>query len=154
MKPDIKEDWIEALRSGEYDQTTGTLERKGANCCLGVIADVLGVPSVPCNNAGWERGPRRDFFGATKRQIEEYEKTHLNYGYGRSWKYFDEGSDAELTRRIKEEVRLDDEDMEALVCMNDGGYPEMINKHYRHFNKSNPVKWTFEEIANWIEAYL
>src|SRR5579859_644230 len=46
MDPNAKRLWIEALRSGEYNQTTGVLERiydddgRVANCCLGVLCRV------------------------------------------------------------------------------------------------------------------
>ena len=47
-----KADWLNALRSGDYTQTTGTLRHKRVNssdhrptgfCCLGVLVDVLGA---------------------------------------------------------------------------------------------------------------
>lgn len=37
MKPEIAKLWVEALRSGEYQQTTSVLEAKGEQCCLGVL---------------------------------------------------------------------------------------------------------------------
>lgn len=36
--------WTKALRSGNYDQGTGTLLDDGHFCCLGVACDVVGVP--------------------------------------------------------------------------------------------------------------
>lgn len=42
MKPDIKQRWINALRSGNYDQARLSL-RDGDNfCCLGVLCDLYG----------------------------------------------------------------------------------------------------------------
>lgn len=42
---ELVEDWIEALRSGEYDQGWGRL-KKGCNhysyCCLGVLCEISG----------------------------------------------------------------------------------------------------------------
>ena len=32
--------WVEALESGKYDQTTGTLHDSAGFCCLGVLCDV------------------------------------------------------------------------------------------------------------------
>jgi hypothetical protein len=42
MKPEIKQKWCSALRSGEYQQGTGVLHRKSDNtfCCLGVLCDL------------------------------------------------------------------------------------------------------------------
>ena len=46
MNPQIKEDWVEALRSGEYEQTQGVLDQDDRQCCLGVLCDILDVPFV------------------------------------------------------------------------------------------------------------
>lgn len=40
MKPEIKEQWIRALRSGEYSQWTGMLRSTMGYCCLGVLCDL------------------------------------------------------------------------------------------------------------------
>lgn len=41
----IKERWVKALKSGQYQQTDGTLRRKADDkysyCCLGVLVDIL-----------------------------------------------------------------------------------------------------------------
>ena len=43
MNKEIKQKWIEALRSGKYKQTRGKLKgRNGAFCCLGVLCDIQG----------------------------------------------------------------------------------------------------------------
>lgn len=52
MKKEIKDKWLEALRSGEYTQTTGVLHRVEPDeygedlpgyCCLGVLCEIGGV---------------------------------------------------------------------------------------------------------------
>jgi len=43
---DIKQKWVEALRSGKYNQTIGVLyngNNKNGFCCLGVLGHVCGV---------------------------------------------------------------------------------------------------------------
>lgn len=44
MNPEIKEQWLTALRSGEYKQGTGQLHYRQNNqsefCCLGVLCDL------------------------------------------------------------------------------------------------------------------
>ena len=46
MNKRIKNKWVKALRSGEYDQTDGTLAEvnldtgKESFCCLGVLCDI------------------------------------------------------------------------------------------------------------------
>lgn len=42
MGPRTMQKWINALRSGEYDQGAGDLFKGGQYCCLGVLCDVLG----------------------------------------------------------------------------------------------------------------
>lgn len=40
MDKELKQKWIDALRSGKYEQGTGSLEDNGKYCCLGVLAVV------------------------------------------------------------------------------------------------------------------
>jgi hypothetical protein len=40
MNQEIKEKWIAALRSGEYNQTTGKLKTSSGYCCAGVLCDL------------------------------------------------------------------------------------------------------------------
>lgn len=41
MKKRIKKLWIDALRSGEYEQGAGGLRTNNRFCCLGVLCDVF-----------------------------------------------------------------------------------------------------------------
>lgn len=42
MKPEIKTKWVEALRSGQYQQGHDRLLNKaGQYCCLGVLCDIV-----------------------------------------------------------------------------------------------------------------
>ena len=58
MNKQIKEDWIKALRSGDYEQTRGNLhDMENKFCCLGVLCD-LAVKSgvdidIDRNNHGY-----------------------------------------------------------------------------------------------------
>jgi hypothetical protein len=59
MRERIKKLWIEALRSGEYEQTSGTLRDAGENneyayCCLGVLE------KIRCDEQGVRRFPQLD----------------------------------------------------------------------------------------------
>jgi hypothetical protein len=40
MDPEKKGKWVAALRSGEYEQGTGSLNNGGKFCCLGVLCDL------------------------------------------------------------------------------------------------------------------
>jgi hypothetical protein len=43
MDAQLKAKWVEALRSGDYQQTTGTLRDGDSFCCLGVLCDISGA---------------------------------------------------------------------------------------------------------------
>ncbi len=43
----LQKKWIEALRSGKYQQGKGMLNRGDQYCCLGVACEVLGLPKGP-----------------------------------------------------------------------------------------------------------
>jgi len=49
MNPQIKQKWVDALRSGEYQQTKGRLHDENGFCCLGVLCDLYGKE----NNVEW-----------------------------------------------------------------------------------------------------
>jgi hypothetical protein len=40
MNPEIKQKWIDALRSGEYKQTWTRLRCENSYCCLGVLTNL------------------------------------------------------------------------------------------------------------------
>jgi len=44
MNPEIKQKWIVALRSGEYNQGKGYLCINNKYCCLGVLSEIAGIP--------------------------------------------------------------------------------------------------------------
>ena len=58
MTPVTKQDWIDALRSGEFNQCTGALAKRENStisyCCLGVLAPIAGVNAVPQELPDWE----------------------------------------------------------------------------------------------------
>jgi hypothetical protein len=49
MDPVLKAKWIEALRSGEYQQTFGALRDNDGHCCLGVLCEVSGLKIIGRN---------------------------------------------------------------------------------------------------------
>ena len=53
MTPEFKALWIEALRSGKYEQCRGALRKGDTFCCLGVACDLI-------DKDGWEKN---DMFG-------------------------------------------------------------------------------------------
>jgi hypothetical protein len=45
MDPEIKTRWVEALRSGRYEQGRKALRFQGEYCCLGVLCALEGWPT-------------------------------------------------------------------------------------------------------------
>lgn len=52
MNPEVKEKWLQALRSGEYQQGYGQLRFGDEFCCLGVLCDIHSKEKLGV----WERG--------------------------------------------------------------------------------------------------
>lgn len=50
MKADLKAKWLEALRSGKYEQGRGALLDGGKYCCLGVLCEVAGLKITRFNH--------------------------------------------------------------------------------------------------------
>lgn len=46
MTPELKTKWIEALRSGAYQQDKYKFKTKIGYCCLGVLCEIAGQPSM------------------------------------------------------------------------------------------------------------
>ncbi len=69
--------WVEALRSGEYKQTKGTLHNldDGGFCCLGLGALVLGIAS-------------KDYMGVVPYVCEDGEKEICDEGPGYVYDYW------------------------------------------------------------------
>ncbi len=87
----LRADWMAALRSGEYAQTTAVLRRKGEDagfCCLGVACDVVDPDR-------WESG-----------------------GAASPGMYWDEAY-ANLPISVRSALALDYDDSDRLVEMND-----------------------------------
>jgi hypothetical protein len=60
MKTKIKELWIEALRSGKYQQGEGLLKTQdGKYCCLGVLCDIYAKTQ---KKKGFQKGKFQYYF--------------------------------------------------------------------------------------------
>lgn len=115
MNSQVKEKWIAALRSGEYEQGKNKLRGSEGFCCLGVLCDLYSQEPF---TQGWK------FNG-------EYEKSPLPMDY---W-YFD-GESEFLPKSVMEwaglktncpEVAVEDDDAgesiyDSIANLNDGGY--------------------------------
>ena len=112
MNPEVKQKWIDALRSGKYEQGSEKLRSVSGYCCLGVLCDLYAQE----HNTEWEFRGNED----TNLQPQDY------------W-YFDKESEflpesvmnwAKLFRNPM--LRIEDDDMfevnEEVSTLNDEGY--------------------------------
>lgn len=51
MNPEIKKQWVDALRSGDYKQGKNCLRFENRFCCLGVLCDIYTKTNV---NKQWD----------------------------------------------------------------------------------------------------
>lgn len=60
MNPEVKEQWLRALRSGEYEQGRRYLNNNGKFCCLGVLCDLAEKAGVVSSRLWVDGGPGRE----------------------------------------------------------------------------------------------
>jgi hypothetical protein len=128
MNPEIKQKWVDALRSGEYSQSDGKLRSHQGFCCLGVLCDLYSQEPL---TKGWKF---KEAFEEENTQAKDY------------W-YFD-GESEFLPESVKEwaglgfnnpQVKVElEEDEEALFY-----FDEIANL--------NDAGYTFPQLANIIE---
>ncbi len=58
MNPQIKQKWVSALRSGDYQQTQERLRKEDGFCCLGVLCDLY----IKENNVEWQHNEVDGYF--------------------------------------------------------------------------------------------
>ena len=99
MKPDIKQAWLTALRSGDYQQGQGYLRQGDQYCCLGVLCDLYGKAVGP----EWEAAD---------------DDVHAMHG-----------TESSLPFRVQEWARIASPNPLDLVEMNDNGstFEELAN---------------------------
>lgn len=94
MNTEIKEKWLESLRSGKYEQGTGALRKNGEACdqfcCLGVLCDIIAPEK-------WKLANKSEIF------IHDCDRVGT------------------LSSRLKEKVGLNADIEEQLIDLNDNG---------------------------------
>lgn len=133
MDAQLKERWVEALRSGEYHQAEGMLhdEADGGYCCLGVLCKVIGA----------EFGT-----GVIVREDDEGGMRYDTYDHVPvlNDRVLSRNDDEELSASFCKEIGIPDQSV--LVQLNDGkgnlGAPDYV-----------PGK-PFSDIADYIEKNL
>jgi len=108
MNKELRDKWVKALRSGDYEQGTQALFNSGAYCCLGVLCEIQGYKKLvhqgrPCffnetgsvlngiglvcpndgYNSGLDRDTRQDLAvmndgGSTFNEIADWIEEHVN----------------------------------------------------------------------------
>ena len=67
MNSKIKQQWLEALRSGEYKQGSGCLKSDDEFCCLGVLSDIYAKQKdLEWSTEFYEKDPDDKFFDTNK----------------------------------------------------------------------------------------
>ena len=124
MKERVKAQWVEALRSGEYQQGRNQLRKGDEFCCLGVLCDLAVKAGVGLNV---EEGPED---------------------------YLYDGETGSLPRAVREWAGLDSNspvtDAGALIVLNDGEHQDCDPDECEEV----AAPWTFQQIADVIEAHL
>jgi hypothetical protein len=129
MNPDIKNEWVTRLRSGEYKQGTGALNRGGSYCCLGVLCEI-----------GVEKGIlSKEYAGPGARYMDEYEFTALDNEY--------DASSELLPEAAREWAGLEDSNPYV-------SYLDDDDEMYNGLAEVNDNGLTFAEIADLIEDQL
>lgn len=125
MKPQIKENWLKALRSGEYSQTSERLHQGDGFCCLGVLTDLY----LKENNEEWK---------------VVYEDKKI-YGITNMWCHVITSETQVLPDRVVEWAGLDNR-YPGVYVKEKGSYAELA--------ALNDKGMTFNEIADLIEESL
>lgn len=147
MDKELKDKWVAALRSGEFTQTTGTLERLEEHttsfgkklqpgfCCLGVLCKVAELPRRL--NAAGDCALYMDMDRGISHRYNDESSGDLPIGFAHSQ---DLTSDGRLRKPVVVRKERDDEMVDciydSLVALNDD------------------AGFTFEQIAKVIEEQL
>lgn len=127
MQKDVRDRWVKALRSGDYEQGSGYLCKENKYCCLGVLNDVQG------NDFVLENGVRQ-YYNITEKAQSAVTTVR---------KYYDIDDRAQYSVTLNEgwleSQGLESHDVMRLWPMNDGR------------NASGEHIYSFSDIADFIE---
>jgi hypothetical protein len=81
MDPDIKAKWLEALRSGKYQQAREKLYDRGSYCCLGVLCRAIGAEfqefNEPDDDRYYDNAPVLDGINLADSDAQELSRSFL-----------------------------------------------------------------------------
>jgi hypothetical protein len=131
------DDWVKALRSGDYQQAVGHLFDDDAYCCLGVACEVIGLP--------WE-----SFANCHRSYQIPMDQLNLFTDHGDGWDEL--YTDVNLHEPIQEAIHTH---YPGLIDGKVPGSPEVglelyANDDLTHLNDS--VELDFDQIADVISA--
>lgn len=131
MNPQVKEKWINALRSGEYKQGREKLRSPNGYCCLGVLCDLY--------------SKEKEIEWTFKEAFEEENTQPVD-----RW-YFD-GESEFLPQSVKEWAEL--EQINPLIKIDVDDPWEDPWSYHEEVANLNDTGYTFTAIANLIEQQL
>ena len=109
MNPQIKQKWVSALRSGEYQQGRNYLRTDNGFCCLGVLCDLY----IKENQLEWDLTNNghndymfQDMVGCLPVSVKEWadlDNPHVNVGESTLVRLNDSGSTFEQIADVIEE---------------------------------------------------
>ena len=131
MIPELKQKWIEALRSGKYAQSQLALKNADGYCCLGVLCDIAGVGT-------WEEPDFRLTLTSEEQEREREAQEFCGYDSepGEALPTTVLMEDGELSEYLLRRWGITDRQQRDLIDMNDN------------------QKASFGAIADYIEANL
>ena len=136
MNQQIKEKWIAALRSGEYNQSSNKLRSTQGFCCLGVLCDLYAKEH---NDSEWEY-----------RYENEYHTQPTDY-----W-YFNNESEL-LPQQVKNWAELSNTNPSVEVVVTKEYYDDeddTPDSYWQPLSELNDEGESFNQIASMIESSL
>lgn len=145
MKPEVKEKWLKALRSGEYKQTIRFLHTKEGFCCLGVLCDIFAKE----NNFEWKEDVLGQGSNRLILRLEGTDEKQVLPDHVAVWAgLIDE--DGTPMRTVPVEVVVSDDGIPMhTVSVKVKGRTSFVG-----LTRLNDDGWTFAQIADVIEKNL
>jgi len=142
MKQDIKEKWLNALRSGEYLQGKDSLQpAPNTFCCLGVLCDIA-IKEGAVNNGHWIEADEGNGFKFASGMLSD-EADFYRQSY-------EEEEDGELPRTVRRWAEVDSCNPQVLVTINEEGHQKQLSLA----ELNDTWNYDFKKIADLIEKQL
>lgn len=137
MNQTIKQRWVEALRSGQYTQTTGCLKGENGHCCLGVLSELYSQDNPAAKFVPKQDGMMYNF-EVDVRTTEFMDDYYAGFAYGEN------PDDSQY-------ILTEDGDIPWAVAK----WADLASAESDHLiNMNDSEKRTFAEIADFIEREL